>query len=170
MKKRSQFSAAVLATVTFLVLAAATPVQAESWTVRNWSGFDQNAATVTVGEYGGFEPVSARQVVRNATSSGVFESWICAEGNKPNTPCDLDVPGVHFDSTMILPRCESSTQENCLEGAVFTKADGTEVAASFIGAVKTAPQKAIPEQGLYAGGSTSLFDVSGLTNGGGATT
>ena len=161
---------ATAATITFMVLASAGPVNAESWTVRNWSGYDPNAATVTVGEYGGFEPVSARQVVQNATSSGVFESWICSDGNVPGTTCDLDIPGVHFDSTMILPRCESSTQENCLEGAVFTKPDGTEVTASFLGAVNTAPQKAIPEQGLYAGGSTSLFDVPGLTNGGGTTT
>jgi hypothetical protein len=76
---------ATAAAITFLVLASAAPVSAESWNVRNWSGFDQTAATVSVGEYGGFEPVSARQVVRNAVSSGVYESWICSEGNQPGT-------------------------------------------------------------------------------------
>jgi hypothetical protein len=162
--------AATAAALSLIISASASPVSAESWNVRNWSGFDQTAATVTVGEYGGFEPVSARQVVRNAVSSGVFESWICSEGNQPGTACDLDVPGVHFDSTMILPLCESDAQENCLEGAVFTKPDGTEVKAVFLGAAKTALQKAIPEQGLYAGGAISLFDVPGLTNGGGSTT
>lgn len=162
--------AAISASLALFVLTSAAPVSAESWNVRNWSGFDQNAATVTVGEYGGFEPVSSRKAVRNAVSSGVFESWICSEGNQPNTACDLDVPGVNFMSTMILPRCESATQENCLEGAVFTKPDGTEVQAVYLGAAQTALLKAIPEQGLYAGGAISLFEVPGLTNDGGSTT
>ena len=170
MKSISHKLIATAATLSFMVLASAAPVSAESWTVRNWSGYDQNAATVTVGEYGGFEPISARQVVRNAVSSGVYESWICSDGNQPGTACDLDVPGVHFDSTMILPRCESASQENCLEGATFTKPDGSEVAAVFLGAVNTPAQKAFPAQGLYGGGSISLFDVPGLTNGGGSTT
>ncbi|QKJ25606.1 hypothetical protein HRU87_05410 [Aquiluna borgnonia] len=126
---------------------------------------------VSIYEYGGFENNSFIGVYANVKSSGVFDSWICLEGNIPgDEKCDLEKPGLRASAKTILPFCESTLQENCVEALSFTGKNGEVLPAKFLRTVAGIQMPAIPDQGLYAGSAVSLFEVDGAVNGAGTNT
>jgi hypothetical protein len=165
--KNGRNSPWVLALSLVIPLAAVAPAQAsQDWDQIFNQSIPVGSEGVAVDEYGGFESISNRQVIANFQSSGVFESWLCNQGNTRSGDCNLDDPGKRFDANAILPFCESASQENCVESLALAGADGVFEQASFLRHVGTKALPGIRSQGLMAGGSTPLFESSVVHSGG----
>jgi hypothetical protein len=165
--KNGRFLPWALALSLVIPLAAVAPAQAsQDWDQIFNQSIPVGSEGVAVDEYGGFESISNRQVIANFKSSGVFESWLCNQGNTRSGDCNLDDPGKRFDANAILPFCESTSQENCVESLALAGADGVFEQASFLRHVGTKTLPEIRSQGLMAGGSTPLFESSVIHTGG----
>jgi|LakMenEpi03Aug12_release.lakeMendotaPanAssembly.Ray.scaffolds.fasta_scaffold166120_2 hypothetical protein len=165
--KNGRYLPWALALSLVIPLAAVVPAQAsQDWDQITSERAPVGSEAVSVDEYGAFESRSMRQVVTNARSSGVFTSWLCEDGNTGSGDCDLSDPEKRFDANAILPFCEGTFQENCVEGLALAGPGGSFVPANFIRHVNTKTLPEIKSQGLMAGGATSLFESSILHEGG----
>lgn len=164
-KHIAALAAALLLAVGFPAMGAA-----DSWKIPELQSVPANATQVEIGEYGAFEPMSARTVISEATSSGNYRGWYCDEG-LGSGKCDLVAnPTWRFGGNSLLAYCSSASQENCIEGISLSTSTGTPVEAKFIRTVNTKILKAIPEQNLFEGSSVQLFEVSDFRSKGGYTT
>jgi hypothetical protein len=166
MKSKLLISITVAASLVGSLVVAAPAKGNEDWQRIIDTPAPKGSEGVSVDEYGGFESLSSRQVVANAVSSGVFESWLCDRGNTRSGDCNLDDPRHNFGANAILPYCESTVQENCVESLALASQSGEFESARFVRHVNSQSQPAIPSQGLIAGGATSLFESSIIHKGG----
>lgn len=123
-------------------------------------------SAASVFENGGPVGMSIRQAVRNAVSSGNFESWICRTGVDEKN-CNPDEPKTIYTARQLLPYCAASSQENCIEEVAFAKQDGPFVPAKFIRTTDVNPLPEIADQGLWAASGLSLFKAADDSTDGG---
>ena len=168
--KNGRFLPWALALSLVIPLAAVVPAQAnEEYGQIVSIPAPAGSEGVSVDEYGGFERFSSREVISQTDGSSRYQSWFCNEGNTGSGDCNLDDPKKHFLSNAILPFCQSSLQENCVEALEIGLIGQPLESASFMRHVNVPTLPEIKSQGLIGGGSTPLFQSS-FVHGGGQTT
>jgi hypothetical protein len=111
--------------------------------------------------------------VRMTTPAGVEntdQSVLCDEGVTQTGECSVQDGTRFFYAQQTLPMCQSELQENCVESLRFGKTGEDLKPAKYVRDIvgQTYPVED-PLRGLYAAGTTSLWDAPGLANGGGTT-
>ena len=107
---------------------------------------------------------------REAVNFDTGESWACPKLPASSGPCDFQDSKLHFYGSNLMPICETDSQENCIESLNFEDASGTKVTARNIGFAGGATFPEIKSIGVHSGSQISLWEATGFTHAGEATT
>ena len=150
-----------------LILVSTAPLaEADSWQLpRNIKSGEELVAV----EESWTPSSSARRVVFNVRSSGVFQERACdLEYEKGD--CDLSDPSLEFQGTALLGPCVDANDGHCIESIAMSKGDSAKVSGDFIRSVNSKTFEAVPSKGLPAFKSTPLYSIPGFVHGGNTTT
>jgi hypothetical protein len=101
--------------------------------------------------------------------NGKNDSVLC--GGQTTVPCDLaSLKAFAIRANIILPKCSSATEENCINGLSVYKTGSNPEQAEFIREVGGSTTVADQNQGLPRGGTSSLWNAKGISNSGGTST
>ncbi len=156
----------IAAIISALVLVPVVPSWASAYT-EDIKQVPVGSTLISIGETSQYHTDSMRFVTRNDSEGRRIQTF-CPDGIAPGE-CDLRNNSSTFIGKQILPYCQSAGQEDCIEGLEFSKDDSTFTPAIFVRHIDGPTSKAIPEQGLTAGGTLSLWDAPGFPNGSGQT-
>ena len=114
------------------------------------------------------EPESYESVRKGLTfkpTGGYDESFLCDTFLDEREVCNIATPNMQFSAFHVLPVCETLTQENCVEGITFQRPTSDSVTTGqLIRSVDGGTYDPVPEIGLHAGGTASLWNADGYLN------
>ncbi len=151
----------------FAALLALLPVQAMADAYvhpSSWIPTDQ--ARFSIDESSQWNKSSILWIVRDRKNSTMPDEYYCESVGSGF--CDLDSGKYHLsgDSTIIAPRCETSSQRNCLEAVNFYDELGQKIEGTFIRHVDGPKLGADKKRNLTAGSTISLWSAPGLKHNG----
>ena len=158
--KTFKYLVASLISISFLLVGL--PANAEDPWLVDFSKIPDNSSQVFIAENGLGEHSSRRFMMPNGVGSTDF-AYLCPEGvANDGGPCDFSPGDDQFNFESLLPKCQSASEENCVEGLSFFDSSDTETPAQFIRQVKGTTFEAIEGQnGLYRAGTESLWQSPG---------
>lgn len=164
MKNSARFSAAIAALALALVAGSVQPAIAKGY-VEDMDNVPAGSSLVGIWEASTYHNDSLRMSQRFA-SNGKRVQGLCAEGLGLGD-CDFKTSGADFFGKHVLPPCESAAQENCIVGVAFSRDGEKYEAAKYVRSIQGPTVAAVPDQGLPAGSTLSLWEAPGFENSGG---
>ena len=108
---------------------------------------------------------SVRKGLTFKPTGGYDESFLCDTFLDEREVCNIATPNMQFSAFHVLPVCETLTQENCVEGITFQRPTSDSVTnGQLIRSVDGGTYDPVPEIGLHAGGTASLWNADGYLN------
>lgn len=158
---------ACIATLTLLA-ASNSSAFASAWDFPNANNVPVGSTLIAINESSYFDNWNTWQSIKPGPFTGIGpEQHICSQGpDKAN--CDPDI--FRLEAQSILPVCANSTSENCVEGIRLKSKDGEWTPGEFTKMIEGTTYVGKPEINLISAATPSLFQVPGITNGGGSDT